>query len=233
MKNIEKFLNELKTYFNERLSSVFIYGSKADTEFNRLDNDINIIVIVKDLNAMDLKGISKASKNWAKKGNPLPIFLDKDEWFTSSDVYAIEYSDIIDSHNIIYGEDVISHIKVNKKDLRFQCELEVKNFIINFRQLYLEYADKKDVIKSALTKISKTCITIFRAVLRLNKIPIPQEKEAVISIACEKAGINTELFIKLLCHKEGKCKIKSSEIEELSDELINSMTKLLMYVNNM
>ena len=125
-----KFINELKTILNERLLSIFMYGSKVKYEPDTQKSDINIMVIVDRLCGQDLRNCSRAVKQWCKKGNPPPVFMDKTEWFQSADVYAMEYADIKAAHRILYGQDIVSEIKVEPDNIRLQCELETKNLLM-------------------------------------------------------------------------------------------------------
>ena len=122
--DFEKFLNELKNNLSSRLCSVFAYGSKASAGLGNCEN-IDLMIVVDNLSPDDLMRVSHASREWMRK-NPMPVFMDKREWFASADVYALEYSDIKEYGKILYGEDVIFPVSISRDNLRFQCEHELK-----------------------------------------------------------------------------------------------------------
>lgn len=224
---MEKFIEELKNIFGQRLLSVFVYGAKVYGQPN--EKDINLMVITDTLSGADIQKCSKSVKNWMKSGNPLPIFMEKAEWLASSDVYAMEYLDIKENNNIIYGEDLIKNIKVKKEDLRFQCEHEAKNLLMRFRGHY--FANSK--IKDVLIPATKSLIAILKGILRYKNISPSAEKSEVINQVAKLYNADTEFFKKLLCHKEGKCKIKNAELPFIADKMTDELSKLLNYTNNM
>lgn len=230
MTHIEKLLKNLFEILGENLKSVFIYGSslKSDTKDN-----INLMVIMGACSGDILRECSPAVKNWIKAGNPPPVFITLDEWCSSTDSYAMEYSDIIDCHKIIYGDDYISELNIERDDLRLQCEIETKNLLMRLRNFYLLNADSKVILKECFIPAAKTFLTIFRTVLRLNHIAAGAQNEEVILAACDKAGISSDVFIRLLNYKTKKTRIARKDIHNTLDELLCEVSKLLYYVNSL
>lgn len=233
MKDINLLIDNLIKIFDERLISVFMYGSKVKYDDESLNSDINIMVILDKLSGNDLMLCSKFVKKWSNKGNPLPIFMGKDEWYGSSDVYAMEYADIAESHRLLYGYNLIADISVKSADLRFQCEQETKNILMRFRQFYLENAHSPKQLKSSFEPTIKTCNAIFKTILRLNNIPVPTEKLEIIKKIQEVAGLNCDVYKKLLCYKRNQCKFNDTETINLANNIVCSLSELLNYTNNM
>ena len=111
MKNLDKFLEDLKLNLGENLLSVFAFGSQANVEDAK--NNLNLMIITNQLSAENLYSISKPVKKWVKAKNPIPVIMNKDEWYSSFDVYTIEYADIKSNFRLIYGEDLVPSIIVN------------------------------------------------------------------------------------------------------------------------
>lgn len=235
-KTLDKFLENLKETFKERLSSVFLYGSCAVEDCSKSFSDINMMVIIDNLKAEDLKKSHKSVKAFAQKGKYLPIFMDKDEWFSSSDVYAIEYSDIKDRYKILHGQNLISNLSIEKTHLRFQCEQEVKSLLIRLRQTYVSKAFDTKAIKNLIQTSSKTFIVIFRTVLKLSNITVPKNHEDVVKLFADNIqnhGIDFDcnLFLKILEYRKNPKAIKNDEIEELIQKMIDSTNYVLKYVD--
>lgn len=236
-KMIDKFVENLKSTFNERLSSVFLYGSCAVGEC-RESSDLNLMVIVENLKAVDLKLANKFIGDFNKIKNSLPIFMDKEEWFNSCDVYAIEYADIKQRNKILYGENLIDNLQVDKKYLRLQCEQDVKNLLIRLRQGYLLKINDNKSIKNIIKFSSKTFIVMFRTILRLLNENVPIIHEDVVKIFAEKiknTGIEfeEELFLKIIEFRENDKLIKDSELELIIQKLIDTTDSVLKYVDKL
>ena len=164
---MEKFIDNLKNILQERLISVFMYGSKVKYSQELVKTDMNVMVIVKNLSGNDIRACSEIVNKWMKAKNPIPVFMEREEWFHSSDVYAMEYADIKAEHRILYGEDLISDLNVDPDNIRFQCEQETKNLLMRFRQFYLENAHSPKRLKDSFVPLAKTCNAIFKAILRV------------------------------------------------------------------
>lgn len=231
MKNINEFIHNIKLILGKRLVSVLIYGAKASESTENLRTNADLIIIVENLEGVDLKNLSNIVKKWTKEKNPPPVFLDKDEWYSSSDVYAMEYEDIKSSGRVLYGQDLISDIEVNRDDLRFQCELETKNLLVKFRQYYLENSNTPANLKRPLVFALKSCLAIFKTILKLNNEIVPQDKKTLIEKVSDLGVADGKFFLKLLCLKENRCKINNKEAEELSLRFISALTKVLQYVD--
>jgi len=240
-KTISKLTENLKETFRERLSSFFLYGSCASEDYTK-NSDINMMVIIKDLTACDLKKSHKFVKNFTNKSKSLPIFMDKEEWFNSADVYPIEYSDIKDRYKILFGENLIDGLNIEKKDLRLQCETEVKNLLVRLRQNYLAKSSNSWADKIAIQKLiqssSKTFMVVFRTVLRLSDEAVPKNNSDVVRFFWEKFKVqgidfDGELFLKILEYRKNQKAIKASELEAVIQKLIDSTNCVLKYVDKL
>lgn len=230
---MEKFIDNLKNILQERLISVFMYGSKVKYSQELVKTDMNVMVIVKNLSGSDIRACSEIVNKWMKAKNPIPVFMDREEWFHSSDVYAMEYADIKAEHRILYGEDLISDLNVDPDNIRFQCEQETKNLLMRFRQFYLENAHSPKRLKDSFVPLAKTCNAIFKAILRVKFTDIPSEKEDIIKKLAEISGLEASIYIKLLGYKRKQCKMNDKETIAFADEIVDALTKLLDYTNNM
>ena len=230
-KMINSLIDDLKNIFKERLVSVILYGSYVSGDYHKGISDINLIVILDKLQAKDLKIAYPAIKKWKKANNIAPLFMDRDEWPTSCDIYAIEYSDIKERHKLLYGEDLVSSLSVKKDYLRLQSESEVKNLLIKLRQAYLTNSDNIKVIDNVIKKSSTSFIAVFRAVLRILDEKIPSSHREVIDLFASKVNINKDVFIEILELREKNKEIPKDKIENMVQKLIDSLYQILIYVD--
>lgn len=229
-KSLGNLTQNLKDTFGEKLVSVVLYGSCASNTCENDFSDINLIIIIDNLLAADLKKAAAALKDFMKTKNPLPLFMDKDEWFNSCDVYPIEYLDIKERYSILYGEDVVKPLVIEKTNLRLQCEHEIKNLLIKLRQNYLGSTNLKE-IEGLLKKSSKSFFALFRAILRLTQENVPFEHAEVIDSLSEKVKIDKEVFLKLLDLRTNSKAISKNDYEITIQKLIDSTNEVLKYID--
>src|SRR5947207_14996974 len=121
---LEELVSQLRAAFGTALRSVVLYGSAAAGEHIPKRSDLNVLVIVDSLDAPRLAAASAASRAWADAGNPAPLTMTMSEWRGSSDIFPMEYADILERHRVLFGEAPFDGISVDRKDLRLQLEQE-------------------------------------------------------------------------------------------------------------
>lgn len=241
-KKIDNLINDLKEIFNERLTSVILYGSCVTGDCESDFADINTIVVVDNLEAIDLKNSYSAVKQFSTNylwgifsyhKHPAPLFMDKAEWFNSCDVYPIEYSDIKARFKILYGEDLVTSLNLEKKNLRHQCEYEMKNLLIKLRQNYIAKSSDKKEIEHLLKISSKSFFAIFRAILRLTEDSVPFNHKKVIDLLSQKVKIEKEVFLKILELRTNSKAIYKKDYEQAVQKMIDSADEVLKYVDKL
>ena len=233
MKDLNTLVMSLQDIFSNRLLSVFIFGSKANSSEHPLNTNVDLFVVVDSLNTEDLTNLLPSIQKWIAKGNPYPQIMSKDEFFGMCDIYAIEFSDIKWNYQIIHGTDFVETLNVNYFDLRLQCERELKNLILKLRGFYLEHGRAKSAILPAIDTIAKTVIVIFRALLRLKNMNPSVYKQDVVEQLGSVIRIDKVFFKKLIGNKEGTYSYTASEIYEFNEYLLNQLANVLRQVSEM
>ena len=226
-------VKDLKDIYGENLLSVILYGENTEDEQSKSKLEQNIIVILKSLEASDLKNAIIAIKKWKKTKNPLPIFMSESEWLSSADVYPIEYVEIKNNYEILYGKNVVAPMSVSKYDLRLQCEYEIKNLLVRIRQIYLGNSDNPQFMVKTLEETSLKLVRILKSALNLFDEIAPDEYSEVIQKMAEKISFDGEIFVEILSAKENKRKLAPQKIEGLVQRAINSTDLLYNFINNL
>lgn len=234
MNNLDRFINDLKTSFGDELVSVLAFGSQANVEVKSKYTNLNLMIVTKTLNAENLYAISDSVKKWVKQKNPLPVIMNIEEWYSSFDVYAIEYADIRDNHRLLYGEDLIPSISINKYYLRLQCESELKNLLLKYKNNFLMNIKSDKQMKDLLGNVIKTLLIIFRSILRLHDCTVPYRAVDIIDAASNYLSFNKIALTKLANVKYENDKYASrKELMLIEAELIKDIQYMLKQVDAM
>ena len=226
MKNLDKFVEELKNTLGENLLSVIAFGSQANVEDAK--SNLNLMIVTNELTAENLYDISKPVKKWVKGKNPIPVIMNRDEWYSSFDVYAIEYADIKENYRIIYGEDLIPTISINKYFLRLQCESELKSLLLKYKNNFLMNVKSDREMKKLLNNVIKTLLVIFRSVLRLHDSAVPYRAVDIIEFASNYLSFNK--IVKVRYENEDYTK---QELLFIEAELVKDIQNILKQVDAM
>lgn len=231
MKNLDKFIDELKITLGENLLSVIAFGSQANVEGAK--SNLNLMIVTNELTAENLYDISKPVKKWVKEKNPIPVIMNKDEWYSSFDVYAIEYADIKENYRIIYGEDLIPTICINKYFLRLQCESELKNLLLKYKNNFLMNIKSDREMKKLLNNVIKTLLVIFRSVLRLHDSAVPYRAVDIIDYASNYLSFNKIVMSKIAKVRYENDDYTKQELLFIEAELVKDIQNILKQVDAM
>lgn len=231
MKNLDKFVEELKNTLGENLLSVIAFGSQANVEDAK--SNLNLMIVTNELTAENLYDISKPVKKWVKGKNPIPVIMNRDEWYSSFDVYAIEYADIKENYRIIYGEDLIPTISINKYFLRLQCESELKSLLLKYKNNFLMNVKSDRDMKKLLNNVIKTLLVIFRSVLRLHDSAVPYRAVDIIEFASNYLSFNKIVMSKIAKVRYENEDYTKQELLFIEAELVKDIQNILKQVDAM
>ena len=115
---LDELVQQLRKAFGDELRAVVLYGSAAAGEHIAKRSDYNVLVLVDALDLEHLDREAAIARAWAEGGNPPPLTLTVDEWRSSSDIFPMEYADILERHRVLYGTPPFDGIRVERSTLR-------------------------------------------------------------------------------------------------------------------
>ena len=134
MMKLDELVRQLRLAYGEGLRTVVLFGSAVAGEHNPKKSDYNILVIVDSLPLERLRAVAAVSKAWAADGNPPPLTFTVSEWKSSSDIFPMEYADILERHRVLFGDPPFDGIRVLPSDLRLQVENQTMGKLLQLRQ---------------------------------------------------------------------------------------------------
>lgn len=232
MKTPDKLTEELKRVLGESLKSVILYGSSANEDKTQIHSDFNILVVVETLDLPTLKALSSISKKWVKAGHPMPLYFEKSALINSADVFPIEFIDMKESHKVIFGEDIISLLKIGKQNYRHQLEYELRAKQIQFRLKFIEADGQAKDLQWLLTKSFSQFLVLFRATLHLVEIQVPEKRKDQLHHLKKHLSIDVEAWEKIHDLRENPQQLKLEELELLFSKMLESIQNVVLFVNN-
>src|SRR4029450_895406 len=189
---LDELVAQLQKVYGTKLRSVVLYGSAAAGEHIPKRSDYNILVIVDELTMQHLRTGAAVARAWGEQGNPPPLTLTLDEWRGSSDIFPMEYADILERHRVLYGSPPFDGIAVERRNLRLQLEHEAMGKLLKLRQGVLASGgDPKAQIELLAASLS-TIMVIFRAVQRLHGGVPPTDYERLSQDIGTLAGFEAD-----------------------------------------
>jgi predicted nucleotidyltransferase len=229
----EQFSNDYQSAFGENLSSIILYGSAAKGEYVYKKSDINFLIILDETGIGQLKKALPLIKRWQKRKVSTPLVLTKEYIHSSLDSFPIEFLTMKQNHKVVFGEDIFTDMKIKDKDLRLQCEREIRGKLLHLRESYLNTYGDVRLIKQLLRLSVPTFLSIFSALLHLKKVEIPISKNEIFELTAEEFGIDKTVFEKLIKLNENSIKLNKEQLNHLMEQYINQIRELTKIVDKL
>jgi predicted nucleotidyltransferase len=189
------FTARLKEVFAEDLLAAVLYGSAASGSYFDGLSDINVLVILKKCSAAQLSLLGKTAKILLRRHRISPLIMTREEFATASDVFPLEYCDILDANEVPYGNEEIIKISVGKENLRLQLEEKLRGAVGDIRAMLIQAGGNEKPLEKFILGLSSFGAVLFRGLLRLKgKSVIDLNAEATIALVEKEYGVSLESF---------------------------------------
>ena len=208
---LDDLVTQLRAAYGDLLSGVVLYGSAASTEHIPRKSDYNVLVLLDRVEPVTLASSSSVSRAWNEAGNPPPMTMTTAEWRRSSDVFPMEYADIIDRHRVLHGSAPLDGVRVSHDHLRLQLEQQVLGKLLQLRQgALLAGPDGKRQLELITASLS-TMMVLFRSVLRLHRQQPESDNVLLAQHVASLAGLDATPFVRAIRHVRDESKLPASE----------------------
>jgi len=230
---LEELVSQLRAAYGEALQAVVLYGSAAAGEHIPKRSDYNVLVIAQSLTAERLRAAAAVGSAWSASGSPPPMTLTTEEWRGSSDIFAMEYADILERHKVLYGSPPFDDVTVARSDLRLQVEREAMGKLLQFRQGVLAAGNDPKRQLQLLEASLSTLMVVFRGVSRLSGDSPPADNEALAASVAAKGGFDAAPFTRVVRHVRGTDKLPTRDVESLIGGYLEGLQRLVAYVDRL
>ncbi|HEV7444170.1 MAG TPA: nucleotidyltransferase domain-containing protein, partial [Steroidobacteraceae bacterium] len=197
---LEELVKQLQLAYGSGLRSVVLFGSAVAGEHRPKQSDYNVLVVVDSLPLERLRAVAAVSKAWAEDGNPPPMTFTAREFKASSDIFPMEYADILERHRILFGDSPFDGIRVSPQDLRLQVEQQTMGKLLQLRQATMGAGGDSKLQLEVLEKSLSTLMVIFRGISRLHGEAPSQDYEELTRNLAQRAGFSADPFVRVIRH---------------------------------
>jgi predicted nucleotidyltransferase len=230
-KALARYTRKLQALYKKNLISVTLYGSAASGEFIDSRSNINLLVVLTDTGLATLAR-ARSLVNAARFRMIHPVFFTEEYIKSSLDVFPIEFLDMKENRFVLYGKDVVSAITIDTKNLRFQCELELKSKLVNIKGHYLAADDRKSH-EQLLFRTLTSALHIMRNILRLKGVEPPYRKAEILSEVERCCGVDTTVFSEILWAKSKNMTLTRKEIDALLTGMVRELEAIARVVDTL
>jgi predicted nucleotidyltransferase len=229
----QEFVDLVRSVFNDTVMSVILYGSYLKETYTPGVSDINILIVLSEIRPDDLAVFGRRAGRMMRKHRITPLILSRDEFVSSSDVFPMEYLDIVTTHKVLTGDDTTVDLSINRAHLRHQVEHQLRGHLLSLRQLLVAYgsgAFSNRGLQRELKSWYGSLSAILRGVLRLHGAEsIPANDHEIVEELNRAVGLSAGPILELIECRSGTC----PDPKELVTRLVDRLATLVGIVDRM
>jgi predicted nucleotidyltransferase len=229
----EEFTQDYQAVFGDDLNSIILYGSGARGEYIPKKSDLNFLIVLTEA-AMDrLREALPLIGKWRKRRVNVPLFLTAEYIASSLDAFPVEFLNLRDSHVPVFGRDILKELSFHKRNIRLQCERELKGKLLLLREAYLDSEGKTRGLGQVTSASLTAFLSLFRALLFLRDREIPRRNSDLISTAAKEIGFDENPFMEVLRVKEGTVKVPREKMEGIVERYMQAIREVWKRVDQL
>ena len=200
---LRPYLAQVQKLFSDTLEAVILYGSAAGVDYLPGKSNINLLILLAKQDMELLKQYAALHRRWQKEQIVVPLFLTQAELRSSLELFPLEYLEIQEQHILLAGRDPFPEIRINGRNLRLQCEQELRGNLLRLRQRFVEGGGTTEAITILLPLSLTALLPCLRGLLRVAGRPAERSAEAVLQAVQKELGVETAAFQDVLNLKRG------------------------------
>ena len=231
--SVKAFAERLLTARGDTLQSITIVGSSLTEDFRPGKSDINTVLVLGRQTLASLNAVASLAKPMSRKKMSPPLLMTQSYIERSRDVFGIEFLDFQLAHETIMGDDPFTSLAFDKKDVRLQCERELKAMLIRLRQGYIAAAANKKLVRDILISTAKGMAPLLRAMLWLKDIDRTARTEATFVKAADEFSIDANPLTSSTKWRHEKIRLSETEMENTFESVYSVVEQLAGIVDKL
>lgn len=229
--SLGSFVRGLENIYKDGLVSVVLYGSASSGEFIEEHSNLNLLVVLKD---NSLESLKKAAGlvNKFKFRRFKPLFFTEGYIKSSLDVFPIEFLDMKDNYVLLWGRDILKDLTVDTRNLRFQCEQELKEKLLGIKQIFLKVNKDNAALRNLLFRVFTSVLHILRMALRLKGKSAGYAKSENIKNVAQEFKIDQTAWEEILAAKNKEIKLNDKKFKQLFFGFVSDLERIVAAIDN-
>ncbi len=226
-------VERLEAQLRDNLKSITVVGSSLTQDFAPKTSDINTVVLLGFYDMPSLDAVALLAPSLSRQRISPPLLLTDFYIQRSCDIFAVEFLDFQLVHETVLGNDPFLAMRFDKKDVRLQCERELKAMLVRLRQGYLAAAGNRRMIRDILISTTKGLAPLLRAMLWLVDADRPKTMEATLRRAAGEFEVDLSPALVAHAWRHKRPRLTDAEIQKAFVTLLDAVDHLTTVVDGM
>jgi len=191
--------HELQAVAGDNLLGLSAFGGCVTGDTFYADVPARTVAV---LDHVDLEMLDRLAGEGARFGQQrlaAPLIMTPPYIRASCDTFPLELLEIQQLHALIWGHDHFAELTFDRRDIRLQCERELKSELIQLRQGLLSVAGRHKALYDLCLACAERSIRVLRGVLQLkDALPPPRLVHEVVARAVEVTRVELDTLKNML-----------------------------------
>ncbi len=175
--------------FKEHLLSVNLAGSVLTKDYLPGRSDTNFVLLFQRFYPDFFDELSELGRKYGSRGVSAPLCMTQAYVDTSLDAFPVEFYNLKLIHHTVFGRDLLADLKIERADLRLQCERELKSHFLQLRNGFIQVGNDQQALRDMLFAAQSSYVPVVRALLFLLGKEPPREAVPAIAALEEVLGM--------------------------------------------
>lgn len=186
-----RFAEAIRSACESNATGLALFGAALEGGFDITRQAVRSVLVVREVRLTQLKRIALEGPGFGRDGYAAPLVMTADYIRRSLDVFPLELLEIQQKNVPLFGEVPLADATFDAKNVRLQCERDLKAVLIGLRQGVLASVGFDKMLAQIESDVADGLVRVLRGVLFLKGTPEWLSRAAVI------AGAETALEMKL------------------------------------
>jgi hypothetical protein len=228
---IGELVGAVQALYGDSLRAIVQFGSAVAGELLPGQSDTNLLILVDAVPLSSLLHKAEAVQKWTAAGNPPPLLLTLAEWRSSSDIFAMEYADILHRYKVLIGDAPFEGVSVSAQNLRLHVEREAMGKLLQLRRAVMAVGNEPKLLLRLLENGLSTLMVIFRGVSRVAGDSPPVDYVKLSQQVAMRAGFDVRPFERLVQHARREVQIPASDVNAVLTGVLDAMGRLVAFLD--
>jgi len=231
--SVKDLAEKLLEALGDNLQGITVVGSSLTDDFKPGQSDINTVLVLAEQKLSSLNTIAAMAKPMSRKKISAPLLMTPSYIERSRDVFGVEFLDFQLTHQTILGDDPFAALTFDKKDVRLQCERELKAMLIRLRQGYVASSANRKLVRDILISTAKGLAPLLRAMLWLKDVDRTGVTETTFVNAAKEFSVSTDSLVTAGKWRHEKTRLSETEMENAFESIYATVEKFADIVDEL
>ena len=225
---LQGLVDGLSAAWGPKLVSITLFGSKVSGEYREDRSDVNVFILAQDLSLETLGQAAKPVQTWLRAGYRMPVLVTKSDLAIYANNLPIEFLDMQDHHQVVFGPDPLQSLSVDPVHLHAQCAQELSLKQLKLRQAILAAGGGEKRLREVLLGSLSSVLTLYRAVLRLEAEVPKGDKMIAAKELAKRVGFDGDCLERI---QDLHLRRQTDKMDELARQYLQCLGRVLVYVS--